>query len=101
MSSLLAVTALLAVVLVVVAAVVVAVAVLVVRARRAQPRDERPVAAPGAADVRAEAAGLTLALDEQVARSLTSLEFARIQLGDGATGELARAVEEGRAAGVA
>ncbi|MEE6287015.1 hypothetical protein V2J52_05025 [Georgenia sp. MJ173] len=96
MSSMLAAAALLVVVLLV---MVVVVTVLVLRARRAPAADGGPVAAPGAGEARAEAAELTLALDEQVARSRTSLEFARIQLVDGASASLARAIDEGRAAG--
>lgn len=98
MSSMLAVVALLAVVMVVVAVIVVVILVLLVRSRRTPARYAGPVAAPGAADARAEGAGLALRLDEQISRAGTTAEFARLQLGEAATGPLARALDEGRGA---
>lgn len=98
MSLMLIAMALLVVALLVVAAIVVVVVVLARRSRRSPARYDGPVAAPGAGEVRAEASGLVLLLDDEVGRSRTTLDLARLQLGDDAVGELARAVDEGSAA---
>lgn len=70
---------------------------VVVLVRRSDRHRSGPVAAPGQPERNAAAGRLVSELDDAVARSGTSLEFARLQLTSTAPAELEAAVIEARA----
>src|SRR5699024_1984866 len=73
--------------------------VVILLVRRTDRRSTSPVAAPGQPERNAAAGRLVAELDDAVARSGTSLHFARLQLGSSAPDELEEArVEAGTSA---